>query len=149
MSSIHPDIHQEKILILDFGSQYTQLIARRLRESGVYCEILPYDLNQNRAKEFAPNGIVLNRWKMLDILDPYRICYGSRAQYWVRRGFPDTNDWCHANAIAHDARDNSILVSLRTQDCIIKFDRGTGELKWILGTHDNWKPPFSFNYTEY
>ncbi len=93
--------------------------------------------------EVAPDGAVLERWKMLDMLDPYRICYGSRARYWVRRGFPDTNDWCHANAVAHDARDDSILVSLRTQDCIVKFDRRTGELKWILGTHDNWKAPWS------
>ena len=93
--------------------------------------------------EVAPDGAVINRWKMLDLLDPYRICYGSRAAYWVRRGFPDTNDWCHANAAAHDANDDSIIVSLRTQDCIIKFDRGTGELKWILGTHDNWKAPWS------
>ena len=60
MSSTHPDIHQEKILILDFGSQYTQLIARRLRESGVYCEILPYDLSEERAREFSPVGIILS-----------------------------------------------------------------------------------------
>lgn len=60
MSSSHPDIHQEKILILDFGSQYTQLIARRLREAGIYCEILPYDLDESRARAFSPNGIVLS-----------------------------------------------------------------------------------------
>ena len=39
------DIHQNKILILDFGSQYTQLIARRVREIGVYCELVSYDVN--------------------------------------------------------------------------------------------------------
>ena len=60
MSLTYRDIHQEKVLILDFGSQYTQLIARRLRESGVYCEILPYDLSYERAKEFRPKGIVLS-----------------------------------------------------------------------------------------
>ena len=58
--SSHPDIHQEKILILDFGSQYTQLIARRLRETGVYCEILPYDLKEERARAFSPMGVVLS-----------------------------------------------------------------------------------------
>ncbi|MGV0034081.1 MAG: glutamine-hydrolyzing GMP synthase [Candidatus Azotimanducaceae bacterium WSBS_2022_MAG_OTU7] len=58
--SSHPDIHQEKILILDFGSQYTQLIARRLRETGVYCEILPYDLKEDSAREFSPMGVVLS-----------------------------------------------------------------------------------------
>ena len=52
-------------------------------------------------------------------------------------------DWCHANAIAYDAADDAILVSLRHQDCIIKFARSTGELKWILGTHANWKSPWS------
>mgnify|MGYP000055749019 CR=1 FL=1 len=58
--SSHPDIHQEKILILDFGSQYTQLIARRLRETGVYCEILPYNLAEERARDYSPMGIILS-----------------------------------------------------------------------------------------
>ena len=58
--SSHPDIHQEKILILDFGSQYTQLIARRLRETGVYCEIRPFDLKEGIAREFSPMGIILS-----------------------------------------------------------------------------------------
>jgi GMP synthase (glutamine-hydrolysing) len=54
------DIHSEKILILDFGSQYTQLIARRVREAHVYCELHPFDMNFEAIKEFAPRGIILS-----------------------------------------------------------------------------------------
>ena len=55
-----PNIHHHKILILDFGSQYTQLIARRVREIGVYCELLPYDVNQHFIENFNPSGIILS-----------------------------------------------------------------------------------------
>ncbi|MDH3390449.1 MAG: glutamine-hydrolyzing GMP synthase [Desulfobulbaceae bacterium] len=54
------DIHSEKILILDFGSQYTQLIARRVREAHVYCELHPFDMDFEAIKEFAPRGIILS-----------------------------------------------------------------------------------------
>jgi GMP synthase (glutamine-hydrolysing) len=54
------DLHAEKILILDFGSQYTQLIARRVRELGVYCEIHRPDLPAEELRKFAPRGIVLS-----------------------------------------------------------------------------------------
>ena len=55
------DIHSSRILILDFGSQYTQLIARRVREIGVYCEIHAYDLMDDAAiREFGPKGIILS-----------------------------------------------------------------------------------------
>jgi GMP synthase (glutamine-hydrolysing) len=50
----------DKILILDFGSQVTQLIARRIRESGVYCELHPYDVDAEFVRKFAPKGIVLS-----------------------------------------------------------------------------------------
>jgi GMP synthase (glutamine-hydrolysing) len=50
----------DRILILDFGSQVTQLIARRLRESGVYCEIWPYSTDPGRIRAFAPRGIILS-----------------------------------------------------------------------------------------
>lgn len=56
----HPDIHAQKILILDFGSQYTQLIARRVREIGVYCEIRAYDMSNEEIQAFAPKGIILS-----------------------------------------------------------------------------------------
>ncbi len=54
------NIHHEKILILDFGSQTTQLIARRIREQKVYCEIHPYTLSLDRIRELAPMGIVMS-----------------------------------------------------------------------------------------
>ena len=54
------DIHRHRLLILDFGSQYTQLIARRIREVGVYCEIIPWDSSDRDIKSFAPSGIILS-----------------------------------------------------------------------------------------
>ncbi|HRX88077.1 MAG TPA: glutamine-hydrolyzing GMP synthase [Steroidobacteraceae bacterium] len=54
------DIHADRILILDFGAQYTQLIARRVRESGVYCEIHPWDISDADVRAFKPRGIVLS-----------------------------------------------------------------------------------------
>src|SRR5574344_200546 len=54
------NIHQERILILDFGSQVTQLIARRVREIGVYCELWAWDVTADQIKEFNPAGIILS-----------------------------------------------------------------------------------------
>ncbi len=54
------NIHSQKILILDFGSQYTQLIARRVREMGVYCEIWDYQVDKNLFLEFSPQGIIFS-----------------------------------------------------------------------------------------
>ncbi|HEY4485126.1 MAG TPA: glutamine-hydrolyzing GMP synthase [Nitrospiria bacterium] len=54
------DVHAEKILILDFGSQYTQLIARRVRESQVYCEIFPCHTPLSAIRAFQPRGIILS-----------------------------------------------------------------------------------------
>jgi GMP synthase (glutamine-hydrolysing) A subunit len=57
---MHTDIHQENVLILDFGSQYTQLIARRVREAGVYSEIRPYSMSAQAIREFRAKGIILS-----------------------------------------------------------------------------------------
>jgi GMP synthase (glutamine-hydrolysing) len=54
------DPHRDLVLILDFGSQYTQLIARRIREAGVYCEIHPYGLALDAIRERAPRALVLS-----------------------------------------------------------------------------------------
>jgi GMP synthase (glutamine-hydrolysing) len=48
------NIHKHRILILDFGSQYTQLVARRVRELGVYCELWAWDVTEAQIREFNP-----------------------------------------------------------------------------------------------
>ncbi len=92
--------------------------------------------------EFARDGAVVNRHPLLDILDPLRVGYDSLSDYWARRGYADTCDWTHANGLAHDGRDDSLVVSVRHQDCLVKIDRSSGRLKWILGTHANWRDPW-------
>src|SRR5947199_1604222 len=59
-SGAHPDIHAHRILILDFGAQYTQLIARRVRELGVYCEIRPWDVSDAEVRAFRARGVILS-----------------------------------------------------------------------------------------
>jgi GMP synthase (glutamine-hydrolysing) len=54
------NLYRQKVLILDFGSQYTQLIARRVREAQVYCEIHPFNLRLDNIKAFSPKGIILS-----------------------------------------------------------------------------------------
>jgi GMP synthase (glutamine-hydrolysing) len=54
------DIHAHRVLILDFGAQYTQLIARRVRESGVYCEIHPWDMSDDDVRAFGARGVILS-----------------------------------------------------------------------------------------
>ncbi|MEA1050701.1 glutamine-hydrolyzing GMP synthase [Lamprobacter modestohalophilus] len=54
------NIHADRLLILDFGSQYTQLIARRVREAGVYCELHPWDMPPETIRDFKPAGIILS-----------------------------------------------------------------------------------------
>ena len=88
-----PDIHSDKILILDFGSQYTQLIARRVRETGVYNEIYPFDLDESAIRRFNPKAVILsggpesvtgtNSWRAPNIVfqlgvPVLGICYGMQ-----------------------------------------------------------------------
>jgi hypothetical protein len=85
----------------------------------------------------ATNGAVLGNWSLIDMLDPLRISY-------LTFTFANALGWdCeHANAVIEDPRDDSIIVSMRTQNAVIKFSRSTGQLKWILGPHENWGPSF-------
>jgi GMP synthase (glutamine-hydrolysing) len=65
----HNDVAAHRILILDFGSQYTQLIARRVREAGVYSEVYPWDVDEQAILEFHPDGIILSGGPESVVLD--------------------------------------------------------------------------------
>ena len=93
-SDAQADIHAHRVLILDFGSQYTQLIARRVRECGVFSEIHPWDMNETALRKFAASGVILSGGpESVNLDEPPRvssavfelgvpvlgICYGMQA----------------------------------------------------------------------
>ena len=88
--------------------------------------------------EFEKDGTVVWDWNSFDFLDPFRIGYETFKGYWNRRGFPNTVDWTHANNLVYDDKDNSLLLSSRYLSAIMKIDRETGELIWILGDPAGW-----------
>jgi GMP synthase (glutamine-hydrolysing) len=94
-------MHEEKILVLDFGSQYTQLIARRVRESKVYSEIFPFNTPIEKIRNFHPKGIILSGGpssvydRAAPVPDPaifefgipvLGICYGMQLMAWCLGG---------------------------------------------------------------
>lgn len=122
--------HSQRILILDFGSQYTQLIARRVREIGVYCEIYPYHVTNEFIQSFAPCGIILSGGpeSVLDDSPPHApdivfelgcpvlgICYGmqtmaeqlgGKVQAGVKREFGHTEvKIIYPSKLLHDIED--------------------------------------------
>ena len=90
--------------------------------------------------EFRRDGTIVREYRVLDLLDPYRMCYDTLSGWWDDYYGRPTHDWSHANAVTHVAADDSLLVSLRHQDAVLKVSRTTGLLQWILGPHERWGP---------
>lgn len=98
------------------------------------------EIEDNPVVEYDLDGRILHRWRLSDILDPTRVGYMSLG---VTDRYTGGLDWAHANSVFHDPSDDTFIVSVRHQDAVIKIRRTTGELVWILGTHDNWRAPWS------
>lgn len=79
------------------------------------------------------SGSVIRSWDFKSILDP------------LRKTLPNTvpGDWLHINALYYDDTDHSIVISGRSQCAVVKIDYATGAIKWILGNHNYWNPPFN------
>ncbi len=99
------------------------------------------EVEDNPIVEFDREGRLLHIWPLVDLLDTTRIGYNSLTKRPIDYN-PLGYDWAHANAVINDPRDDSIIISLRHQDAVVKFSRSTGHLKWILGPHANWSPKF-------
>ncbi len=105
----------EKIIVLDFGGQYNQLIARRVRECGVYCEVHPFDMPLDKLKSMEPSGIILTGGpnSVYDMSSPHcekelfelgipvlGICYGAQLMAWTLGGevtTAETSEYGHTN----------------------------------------------------
>jgi GMP synthase (glutamine-hydrolysing) len=132
------NIYKHKILILDFGSQYTQLIARRVRESQVYCEIHPFNLTIDKIKKFGAEGIILSGGpsSIYDKDSPFAdkeilnlgvpvlgICYGMQYLSHVLGGV----------VVKADDREygNAIINILDDADLFHGFERKSEEPVWM------------------
>ena len=112
---------QEKIIILDFGSQYTQLIARRLRELNTYCEILPYNkfpygeegikgviLSGSPYSVNDPNALFVDLSRIRGVYPVLGVCYGAQFLAHTSGGkveSADTREYGRANLAWHDEND--------------------------------------------
>ena len=83
-------------------------------------------------------GRIVWEWNAFDHMDPFRIGYETFSNYWIRRGFPDTVDWSHANNLLYDSEDDSIVVNFRYQAAAVKIDRQSKEIVWIFGEPTGW-----------
>ena len=90
---------------------------------------------------FSKDGEIKWRWDAFDHLDTNRIGYGLTDPYWQTRGFKDTLDWTHGNGLGYDEARDEIMISLRLQDAILGVDHKSGDIKWILGDHKDWRAP--------
>ncbi|MDP6539189.1 MAG: aryl-sulfate sulfotransferase [Planctomycetota bacterium] len=93
--------------------------------------------------EFQRDGTIVNEWPLLDILDPYRVCYDSLSDTWGMTYQTVTRDWSHGNSVFYDAGDGSWIYSARHQEAIVKVGRSDGEVKWILSPHGRWNGPLA------
>ena len=88
--------------------------------------------------EFQRDGKIVWHWNAFEHLDPFRIGYQTLNDYWAIRGFPNAVDWTHANGLLYNEKDDSLLISMRKQDAVVKIDRATGNIKWIIGEPSGW-----------
>ncbi|NNG07423.1 MAG: glutamine-hydrolyzing GMP synthase [Desulfobacteraceae bacterium] len=132
------ELYEQKILILDFGSQYSQLIARRVRETQVYCEIHPCNMALEKIKAFSPMGIILSGGPasvydkdapmadrgILDLHLPILgICYGMQYLTHVLSGLV-------SRALDREYGSAEIRIE-NNKDLFHGFKKGDGELVWM------------------
>jgi arylsulfate sulfotransferase len=142
IDNLHHEIYETtRGTFLTLSTEVREFSDYPTSETDFHAPTAPADVVGDVVIDFDTDGRILQRWSLFDVLDPYRIGYDSLTGIWnqIYSSIPEgTRDWSHANAVIEDASDDSIIVSLRHQDAIIKIDRQTGRLKWILGSPDGW-----------
>ena len=145
-------MNKELIIVLDFGGQYNQLIARRVREAGVYCEVHPYTIPLDELKEKEPKGIILTGGpnSVYDMASPHYdkalfsagipilgICYGAQLMAWGLGGTVET---------APVSEYGKTEISIGNKDGILK-DVDDTTIMWMSHTDYISKAPAGFTVT--
>ncbi len=145
----------QKILILDFGSQVAQLIARRVREQQVYCELHPFDVSEEFIREFKPNGVILSggpnsvyeaeEWTAPDVVfklgvPVLGICYGMQTMASQLGGKVESSSKREFDFAEMRARGHSKLFA-DIQDCINADGHGLLEVWMSHGDKVTELPP--------
>jgi arylsulfate sulfotransferase len=149
---IATNLFHHEILELPGGNLLTLSHALRrvdsfpTSESDPGAPLAPATLVGDTIVEFARDGRIVHEWSLLDLLDTQRIGYDALSGFWdstYRNAHGLTKDWSHANSVSYDASDNSFVVSLRSQDAVVKVNRADGRLAWIFGIPGGWNAPWS------
>jgi arylsulfate sulfotransferase len=89
--------------------------------------------------ETASDGRFIRSWPLTDIMQTNRIGYRSLSGPSSK---PDNRDWLHTNSVVEDTTDNTLIVSMRHQNAVVKFSKADSDIKWILGAHANWSEEY-------
>ena len=93
--------------------------------------------------EFNRDGTVVRELSLFEVFDTERQVYDSTAGFWNQSYPAPTLDWTHGNSVILDPSDHTYIISMRHQDAVAKITRDSGEVVWILGSHQRWKEPWS------
>ncbi len=118
------------------------LLSTEVREiSNYYTSEIDADAPRKKQKvvgdvvvRMTRDGKILWRWKTFDHLDPFQIGYLTFSNYWARRGFSDTADWSHANAVRIVDDGKSFLINFRLISGIAKIDVASQDIQWLVVT---------------
>jgi arylsulfate sulfotransferase len=131
---------------LVLSTELRHLLSYPSSEKDLWGPLADSDVVGDVIVEFNRYGTILGWWDLFDVLDPYRIGFDSLGGFWngeYAEAANGTKDWSHANAVIEDSVDDSVIVSIRHQDALVKIDRKTGKLIWILGNPDGWDLPWN------
>ena len=88
--------------------------------------------------QYDREGNVKWSWDVMDYLRNDRFGQTTFWNFWNRRGFPKHMDWSHGNGLSYYAPDDAVLAAFRNFSAILKIDRKSGDIQWLLGRHDGW-----------
>ncbi len=128
---------------LMLGTEVRQFDSYPTSETTVPSPTAPSSVIGDLILEVEPNGKIVREFKLFDLIDATRIGYESLGTGFYQQTYAKVlktpaKDWSHSNSLFFDQKTNSVVVSVRHVDVVLKFSLETGKLVWLLGNHDDW-----------